>query len=65
MFNQKHWLDFNAINNQKSTHVGGWIQKLNAQSPSYKNTQVGAKLGVFFVFCQNHLFRQNELVQGG
>ena len=26
MFNKKHWLDWNAINNQKSTHVGEYSQ---------------------------------------
>ena len=65
MFSKKHCLNFNAIIKQKSIHVGEWSQKSNVRSPSYKNTLVGAKLGVFFVFCHNNLFRQNELVQGG
>ena len=34
------------------------------RSPSYK-TLVAAKLGLFFVFLQNHLFRQNSFMQGG
>ena len=57
-------MDLNAISNPKVNPRWRIKSKFNARSPSYK-TQVGAKLGVFFVFCQNHLFRQNELVQGG
>ena len=46
---KKHCLDFNAINNQKSIHIGGCPHQLSRDSPSYKNTLVGAKLEVFFI----------------
>ena len=40
-------MNFNAITNLKSIHVGEWNPKLNAWNPLYK-TLVGAKLEVFY-----------------